>query len=37
MAFCDGSVQMMSYTINLVVHACLANRHDGQAINGQSF
>ncbi len=37
MAFCDGSVQMMSYTINLVVHACLANRLDGQAINGQSF
>ncbi len=37
MAFCDGSVQMMSYTINLVVHACLANRKDGQTINGSTY
>ncbi len=37
MAFCDGSVQMISYSINPTVHSYLGNRQDGQAINGNSF
>jgi prepilin-type N-terminal cleavage/methylation domain-containing protein len=37
MALCDGSVQMMSYTIDLQVHRCLGNRHDGLTINGKSY
>ncbi len=31
MAFCDGSVQMMSYTIDLTTYDELANRADGAA------
>jgi prepilin-type N-terminal cleavage/methylation domain-containing protein len=37
MAFCDGSVQMMSYTIDPQVHRFLGNRHDGQTVNGKSY
>jgi hypothetical protein len=37
MAFCDGSVQMMSYTIDPTVHDYLGNRADGQAIDGKKF
>ncbi len=37
MAFCDGSVQMMSYSIDLTTHNRLANRADGMTINGNSF
>ena len=37
MAFCDGSVQMMSYTIDPVIHGYLANRDDGQPIDGKKF
>ncbi len=38
MAFCDGSVQMMSYEIDLVhVHDYLCNRRDGQAVNGKKY
>ena len=37
MALCDGSVQMMNYSINATVHAHLGNRKDGQAIDGKSF
>jgi prepilin-type N-terminal cleavage/methylation domain-containing protein/prepilin-type processing-associated H-X9-DG protein len=32
MAFCDGSVRAVSYTIELNVHRWLANRSDGNAI-----
>jgi prepilin-type N-terminal cleavage/methylation domain-containing protein/prepilin-type processing-associated H-X9-DG protein len=37
MAFCDGSVQMMSYTISATVHDWLGNRKDGNTIDGKSF
>ena len=37
MAFCDGSVQMMNYTIDPEVHRCLGNRKDGMAIDGKKF
>ncbi|MBU4270615.1 MAG: DUF1559 domain-containing protein [Planctomycetes bacterium] len=37
MAFCDGSVQMMSYTIDSETHRRLANRKDGQAIDAKKF
>ncbi|MDO4575710.1 MAG: DUF1559 domain-containing protein [Planctomycetia bacterium] len=32
MAFCDGSVQRVSYSINSVTHYYLGNRDDGQAV-----
>ena len=37
MAFCDGSVQMISYTIDHETHRRLANRKDGQMIDGNKF
>ncbi len=37
MALCDGSVSGFSYTISLSVHQALANRADGQTIDGKSF
>ncbi len=37
MAFCDGSVRIMNYSINLEVHRCLGNRKDGRAIDGKMF
>ncbi len=38
LAFCDGSVQMMSYEIDLLhVHNCLCNRHDGMAIDAKKL
>jgi prepilin-type processing-associated H-X9-DG protein len=32
-AMCDGAVRQISYKIDSTVHACLANRRDGQKIN----
>ena len=37
MAFCDGSVQAMSYTIDPTVHLYLGNRKDDQPINPKSL
>jgi prepilin-type N-terminal cleavage/methylation domain-containing protein/prepilin-type processing-associated H-X9-DG protein len=37
MTFCDGSVNLINYSIDATTHACLANRHDGQAIDGKKL
>ena len=37
MAFCDGSVRMVSYTIDPEVHRRLGNRQDGLLIGGGDF
>jgi prepilin-type N-terminal cleavage/methylation domain-containing protein/prepilin-type processing-associated H-X9-DG protein len=37
MAFCDGSVQAMSYTIDKDVHLYLGNRRDGAVINPKNL
>jgi len=33
--FCDGSVQVITYSINPVVYDCLGNRSDGVPLNGK--
>jgi prepilin-type processing-associated H-X9-DG protein len=37
MAFCDGSVQAISYSINGETHRRLANRMDGKTVTGSSY
>ena len=37
MAFCDGSVQLISYQIDSAVHTLLSNRHDGKPINASKL
>lgn len=36
-AFCDGSIHVMSFFIDLTTHGRLANRHDGQAVDASKF
>ena len=37
MAFCDGSVRSISYTITQDIHNCLCNRDDGKAIGNGDY
>jgi prepilin-type N-terminal cleavage/methylation domain-containing protein len=37
MALCDGSVKMIPYTIDPLVHNYLGNRHDDQPIDGKKL
>jgi len=37
MAMCDGSVNMINYSIDSTIHFYLGNRHDGMVIDGKSF
>ena len=37
MAFCDGSVKMMNYSINPTIHGYLGNRADGQVIDAKKW
>jgi prepilin-type N-terminal cleavage/methylation domain-containing protein/prepilin-type processing-associated H-X9-DG protein len=36
-AFCDGSVQTINYTINGAIHGYLANRKDGKIADGKKY
>jgi prepilin-type processing-associated H-X9-DG protein len=37
MAFCDGSVQAISYSIDRETHRCLCSRSDGKSIDSKKF
>ncbi|NLF08524.1 MAG: DUF1559 domain-containing protein [Pirellulaceae bacterium] len=37
MAFCDGAVRLVNYTIEAEVHRCLGNRKDGKPIDGRKL
>jgi prepilin-type processing-associated H-X9-DG protein len=37
MAFCDGSVRLVSYQIDAEVHRRLGNRQDGQPVDGSQY
>ena len=37
MAFCDGSVHVISFFIDMTTHTHLANRHDGFAIDASKY
>ena len=37
MAFCDGSVKMVNYSLDATVHLYLGNRHDGKPIDAKKL
>jgi len=37
MSFCDGSVRMIDYNIDPIIHKYLGNRHDGIVLDGKKF
>jgi len=37
MAFCDGSVKLIAYSIDPTTHGRLANRHDGNPIDQSKY
>lgn len=37
MAFCDGSVQQIAYSIDTAIHRWLGNRKDGRALDAKKF
>lgn len=37
MAFCDGSVRTINYDIDVNIHRCLGNRHDGIALDPNEY
>jgi prepilin-type N-terminal cleavage/methylation domain-containing protein/prepilin-type processing-associated H-X9-DG protein len=37
MAFCDGSVQLINYSINPDIHSYLSNRKDGRTIDAKAY
>ncbi len=37
MAFCDGSVRMISFTIDKTIHCWLSNRKDGYTIDSKAY
>lgn len=37
MAFCDGSVKVMNYSIDPTIHSYLGSRNDGNAIDAKKY
>ena len=37
MAFCDGSVRSIPFTIDMATHSYLGNRADGQSVDASNY